>query len=645
MRTQSFFNSESPLDLNKISLLTLLSSLGLIVILYIVNRFYIYSHASVNPYQLMRLLYVVGLILILPLILSSQWVLSRIECFVFPRAFPAARVKKILAVFWIALITYLVVQQNFMFLPVDSIFFSKYYLSFIVLGFLLIYCCLSTRPSKIKTYVYYALILLSIFVLMALFGQNALWIYYSPSVLFSSNFNAVFSSVVQASHQKLPLVDYYAQYGYYSLFLSFIFQLIPLTLRNYTLVMSTLVVMIFAFLFLGLRNVIANYFIRFVGLMACVYALFLVGGVYWANLPVRYFFPSFVFYLVSQYNLTRSVKLYYFIFLIVTLSVAWNLDTGAVLFFSWLFILSYIKLTASNLKFPMRPLLKIWMTGFVYVCVMLGLFATYTWLEKGVLPDYSHIFIFQHLFFGLGIMSLPLKSLDTWSLVILIYIVGFIYGLSVARTETNEALHNRAAIIVFLCCMGSGFFSYFIMRSYPTNIFVVCWPAVILLAIFSDSMVKADRPLAFFSLLPLILWALSAMAMILPSSLLPLFRQLPQIVGQDLIVLSAQREWVKSLGLEKKNVIILSEKSGIFYMDSHAINPVFIPGATEILSPIFVSRIVEYAKNSKVSGFLLVDIKMTYYTHPLFDELRNLYALLPVVKKSSDGELILFSFN
>jgi hypothetical protein len=644
MISQQICKDKLLLNISKISLVTALTSLNLGAVLFFVSIVY-NKYVSVASYSRMRLLYIIGVVLILPLILFSQWIVSRAESWVFPRTFPDIRTRKILAIFWVTAICFLIYQNNFLFFPIPPIFHNEYWFLILLFGipFVILFfiACLHTGFNKIKRAFYYFLILQIGFLVLALFIAYVFW---SPSPWMSVNFNAAFSSVVQAVHMKLPLVDYYAQYGYYSKFLSFIFLIVPLTLTSYSVVSALLCIAVFVFLFFGMRNVVSNPFIRVAALMACFYALFYYEGMpYWANLPIRLIFPSLVFWLISEYNLNQSDKLYYLIFCIVTLAIAWNVDTGVVLFFSWLFFSSYMKFINFGQRSSIKPISQVWLTGFLFLAAMLVLYGVATWIMRGVFPDYANIFIFQDLFFNLGIMSFSMKALDSWSLVILVYIAGFVYGLSVvAQTGRHNDCYKNAPTIMFLCFIGAGFFSYFVMRSYPPTIFVVCWPAIIILAIFADVMVRLNRRfIAFLAILPLIFWSLTSSMNSLPPYSIHISVRERQYLAQ----LSSQRAWIKSLGLEKKEVVILSDNSGIFYMDSDSNSPILIPGSTEILSEVFVKRIVQYIENRKNTSRLILDKSMVYYSNPLFHDVRKLSALAVVTKKSPDGVLTFFEFK
>lgn len=621
---------------NKIFFVLQLSMLTVLSLALILSIYKFTGHKASSQYRQVKTLYLLGVALILPLIFISYLLLENVNRIIFLDYFIS---KKTVTFFWITFVIFLCSRKNFLLLPTKAVISSQYGILLLLFGIELILCCLNMGNHKLNKIFFCVLITVTFIMLFLIFRANFQTIC-SEGTWNWINFNTVFSSVVQASVGQLPLVDYYAQYGYYSLFLKSIFNLIPLTVLNFTWIMAILTYAVFLFLYKGLRTVIINRFICVTAFIACMYALLIYRDymVYWAYLPVRLIFPACVFWLVCLYNLNRNSKLYHLIFILATLSIAWNVDTGIVLLGSWVLFLGYIKLSVTK-KIIMKDIVKILITGFLYISVMLIIYAIYAHAIKGMWPEYQKIFIFQQMFFGQGIVSLPIKVFDTWTLVILIYICGLGYSFSTLFEKSKQKPNQDAALIMFLSIMGIGFFSYFIMRSYVTNIFVVSWPSFVILAIFADRMNFIFRLAAFFSILPLIFLSLNAISLTsMPADLSLL--SVPKGHG-----LRDQREWVKNLNLQYKNVIILSDKSGIFYLDSKSRNPIALPGSTEIMHGFFIERIIEYIKTSTKRGYLLIDSEMTLYSLPIFEDLHQLTLRLPVVSQSSDKKLTLFAFH
>ncbi|MCG2687444.1 hypothetical protein L6260_01415, partial [Candidatus Parcubacteria bacterium] len=59
--------------------------------------------------------------------------------------------------------------------------------------------------------------------------------------------------------------------------------------------------------------------------------------------PLRMIFPSLFFLLAYAYFGTKSLKLYYFIPVMLALGILWNPDIGMVCMVSWFAVLSYIE--------------------------------------------------------------------------------------------------------------------------------------------------------------------------------------------------------------------------------------------------------------------------------------------------------------
>ncbi len=74
-----------------------------------------------------------------------------------------------------------------------------------------------------------------------------------------------------------------------------------------------------------------------------------------------------------------------------------------------------------------------------------------------------------------------------WNMVILIYIAGLSYGIKVLFDRNTD---RTIKSIVFLSILGLGIFSYFQSRSYDGNLFAVCYPAILILTIFMDKLLR-----------------------------------------------------------------------------------------------------------------------------------------------------------
>ncbi|OQW91723.1 MAG: hypothetical protein BWK78_03780 [Thiotrichaceae bacterium IS1] len=163
------------------------------------------------------------------------------------------------------------------------------------------------------------------------------------------HFNPVFYPVSQILQSKTLLVDLTAQYGLYGHFLEPIFKIFDLTVLNFSIVMALLVAASFYFIFLVLQRTVKNSIIILLGFASISFYNYLAfkmgtGEPYFQYTPIRFFFPCLILYLSVVYFKGRNKNMYYLTFIASSLSLLWNLETGVVVFLSWLLSLMYFEL-------------------------------------------------------------------------------------------------------------------------------------------------------------------------------------------------------------------------------------------------------------------------------------------------------------
>ena len=328
-------------------------------------------------------------------------------------------------------------------------------------------------------------------------------------LIYGGHFIDYFNSVVQVYLGKALLVNDSALYGLYALLLKPIFQLIGLSVFNFTLVMGILKGLAFISLLSLLRSVTKNRWIAFTGFAAIVFylrfrvPLDVTKDAYFQYNPHRMFFPAvFVFLLwiyLCEKKKNRKKALNYFISLFCALSFLWNPDTGIAVLVTWLICLVYTEM----LLFKKHNIFEIIVNSIkhcaiVSIAIILTLmsFSLITYSSSGAWPDLSGLLAYPKLYSRYSFFMLPIKQIiHPWNMFVIIYIVGVLIGarnfLEYAQIISPPTIRREGEIetntlILAISMIGIGLFYYYIGRSHDSNLIGPSWPVFLLLAIFTD---------------------------------------------------------------------------------------------------------------------------------------------------------------
>jgi hypothetical protein len=215
---------------------------------------------------------------------------------------------------------------------------------------------------------------------------------------------------------------------------------------------------------------------------------------YW---PIRFFWPGvsvISFYLFSQ---RQSMIRGAWNAVVGTVAVLWNFDSG-------LFVIvafgSYLGARAFFGKQGGASLASSWiradylrmmvLQGFI---VVFGIFSFYIYLcwkaESGL--NLKWLFEYQKIFMSLGFAMLPLPTeVHPWMSILGIYLLMLLVAINAwNRGKTGV----RVNMYFYLSILGLGLFVYYQGRSHILNLVTVCWPAVFVVAIGTDEMLRAVR--------------------------------------------------------------------------------------------------------------------------------------------------------
>ncbi|MEQ8224973.1 MAG: hypothetical protein ABRQ37_21830, partial [Candidatus Eremiobacterota bacterium] len=236
---------------------------------------------------------------------------------------------------------------------------SDQWILFILLSFLLSYI-LIYRNFKSLYLDYFLNSICYFFILFSI--PNALYNIHTfrenrwNDTIFGYHFGTVFYSIVQVYNGKAILVDFSHQYGLYAHFLEPIFRITGLSALKFTALMGILIAFSFFLLYKFLREITETKFIASLGFLSIFFCCSLLAEFFkikfldssydpfFQYYPLRVIFPVLSIYITWKYFNKEGFFLYYSSFIIYSIAVLWNFDTGSVVFLSWLLILIYKEL-------------------------------------------------------------------------------------------------------------------------------------------------------------------------------------------------------------------------------------------------------------------------------------------------------------
>lgn len=474
--------------------------------------------------------------------------------------------------------------------------------------------------------------------LLSIFGINR--ITYEGAYKYS--FNAVFHSMVQVYHGKELLYDLTNQYGLYPVFLEPIFRVIGLGVIRFTVVMGLLTALAVFLVYRFLKEEVSEGIIASLGFITAMFYC----NMYWRFItpekpdpyfqyyPIRLLVPALTIYLAHRFLKSGDKRLYLGLFILTSFGVLWNLDTGFVAFASWMLLLLFTELYTNNFKGMARHLL----TGGSIFALALLLFSSYMLIRYGHIPEYAKFFKYQKIFLSLGFLMLPMKLLHPWNIILLVYAIGLTYSFC-SVVYQRESL--RAKMIFFLSILGVGLFAYYQGRSHDQNLGVVSYPAFLLLALFADSLFRRVKgtgdiqgATAFAGIA--FVMALSSASLIyhLPDLAEIIRNQVEPVINNKPTIVTSNADFVRSNTTRGEGVVILSQLSGVYYLESDTSCPAKIPGGTEMLLEEDYNTLVRWLKGAGPGNKIFVDFSFP----TLYEYLDQNYY---VVNGSPDGSMLI----
>ena len=433
-------------------------------------------------------------------------------------------------------------------------------------------------------------------------------------LIFLYHLNSVLDALSQSVNGHHLLIDFPHMYGGYIEMLAPVIRLFPREIGVLIVALAVPSVLGMLCLLLTARLVIRRPAFLFVAGLALlgVGCLSTNDDLFYGYLTTRIFFTSAGLLAVTFYFRSPGVLRYVVATAVPAQAPVWNIDTGLVLWASWLVTLLAMELTARNLPGMVRHLLiqtlalaAVWSAFFIYL-----------WLVSGQWPDGGLLFYFQKLVVDSGYSCLRLLFPDMWVFILTIYLTGLVVFLCASIRAHTSWLKP---VLLMFSIFGIGIFGYFMGRSAPSNLVAVSYPAVLLAAIFCTEgeakMQEGHLPKsARFFLLPAkiaLFWWAFLMVAALPDFLPKSEHVVRNWNNAQQSELQAKAAFVSQLVRPgEEGVFFLSNHCGIYYYLSDTVRSVKIPGVIELVRARDMDILIHAIQNRQILK-LFVDQNFT----------------------------------
>jgi len=459
------------------------------------------------------------------------------------------------------------------------------------------------------------------------------------------HFNTVFYSMVQVFNGIPMLINGFTNtYGLYPHFLNPIFKLIGLNTLNFSLLMGLLLVYSYIMILFFLKNAVNNKLLMFMGFSSFVFMGHLCSQLpgaypvhYFQYIPIRYVFPCTLLFLSVLYIKNRSALLYYASFVIYSIAVLWNPDTGIITILSWFFLLCYLEMKNKNRYIALRNILfHGTMLLFIFFATLF-VYSMLIYLFYGGFPDIPQLFSTIPLFYSLGYFMLPMPIFHAWNLVLLAYAVGLMIAIS---SIINNKTSDRSALILLVSMVGIGAFTNYQGRSHDVCLIGPWCYLFLLLTLFADNLLivlKKDNVI----LLKIILLLIISILTFSPISLVTYSKKMIDLSAYSITSINKTTKdqisenitFIKRHSRSGERIIILSMAyQGVYYNCTNTVSA-FNPGFMDMFYKNDHDRLVDLiVKRSP---------KIFFATSDYFDN--TIISLLDKHKKiDSNGSMIYY---
>lgn len=305
------------------------------------------------------------------------------------------------------------------------------------------------------------------------------------------NFTPLLGAVSQAVHSRTALINFQSQYGILFPHLAEPFmRMAGLTVNNLNIYFLVLTAISWLFIYLavaemtGYGSVIGFFIILTVaGFSHPLFEEYNFNNPYLVPYfqynPIRVLWGAVMLWFVARFLKKRTRVHYVLGFALSMMAFLYNLDTGVVIFLSFVALLCFERVNDIKSNFRLR----LWgakapiFAGLISLLLMVILYSLFGFFRSGRIPDWSSLFTFQSIFYQSGFFMIGMKPIDLWHIPILIYLVTITSCLIKMIRGTGEF---RDKYYFYLAVYGVGIFTFFQGRSNILNLFPPLYPAVLL---------------------------------------------------------------------------------------------------------------------------------------------------------------------
>jgi hypothetical protein len=223
-------------------------------------------------------------------------------------------------------------------------------------------------------------------------------------------------------------------------------------------------------------------------------------------------------------------------------------------------------------------------------------------MRYGHIPDYGLFFRSQNVFYFYGLMMYPMTVIHPWNLLVLTYAIGILYA-GAALADGEDGLQPK--FIFFLSVLGVGIFTYFQGRSMDGTLPYVSYPALIIVAIFTDLVAEKikqrrsiEHGLVFICLILFMIFTVAGAIKNIPVLWSNVDQNLRIANEKVSTPVTRNAEFIRSQTKRGDEILILSYLSGMYYLASETSNPVKIPSLAEMIFKSDYETLFSYLKST-----------------------------------------------
>lgn len=353
---------------------------------------------------------------------------------------------------------------------------------------------------------------------------------------------------------------------------------------------------------------------------------------YFAYYPVRFIFPALSALLFSCSIFLSKKIIALLCGILAGVGLWWNIDSGIAVCGAFITVM-VLELIFSKERRPcVKQLTSFSLSAFAAFAALLVIFSIQQGCIISPVESLKYIKLFSSS--GFGMLPLP-KQPAPWCVLVGIYLLCIIVGL---RLFISGRVSIFAKMSIFLSVLGIGLFTYYQGRSHVWNLSLVIWPALMLMFIYTDRiirLVKAGLINGAFKILifPAVFFAVCAMMTIACGSKMiaaDIARTCRGVfTPDDACQLEQDIRFILANVGDKKRANIVSDMQGVYYAETGLRAGIDNFGMVELFFVKDWIRIGEELKKAEVPLFIS---KQRF--------VNSIYKYYKLEAVSKDGELI-----